>query len=184
MQKAHHHIGHLHAGVVDVVLHVHLLPGGAQQAHKGVAENGVAQVADVRGLVGIDAGVLHERVNARSSRCAAGRASTARPARTPGGAIEPRVDVSGAGDLESGKAPSRAERRHDLLRDDLGRLAQLARQFKGDRRGQFAKLADPAESPAECSQAEDRTFPARTPRRRSPSRFCNSRYTSVGLRNP
>jgi glycerol-3-phosphate responsive antiterminator len=58
MQKAHHHIGHLHAGVVDVVLHVDLLAGGAQQAHKRVAENGVAQVADVRGLVGIDAGVL------------------------------------------------------------------------------------------------------------------------------
>ncbi len=60
MQKSHHHIGHLHAGVVDVVLHIHLLPGGAQQAHERIAQNGVAQVADVRGLVGIDAGVLDE----------------------------------------------------------------------------------------------------------------------------
>ena len=63
MQKSHHHIGHLHAGVVDVVLHIDFLPGGAQQAHKRVAQNGVAQVADVRGLVGIDAGVLDQRMN-------------------------------------------------------------------------------------------------------------------------
>ena len=60
MQKSHHHIRNLHAGVVDVVLHVDFLPGGAQQAHKCVAEDGVAQMADVRGLVGIDAGVLDQ----------------------------------------------------------------------------------------------------------------------------
>ena len=63
MQKSHHHIGHLHAGVIDVILYIHLLPGGAQQAHKRVAQNGVAQVADVRGLVGIDAGVLDQGMN-------------------------------------------------------------------------------------------------------------------------
>ena len=60
VEEADDHVGDLNAGVVDVVLHVDLLPGGAQQAHKGVAEDGVAQVADVRGLVGIDAGVLDQ----------------------------------------------------------------------------------------------------------------------------
>ena len=60
VQESHHHIGHLHAGVVDIVLHIDLLSGGAQQADEGVAQNGVAQVADVRGLVGIDAGVLDQ----------------------------------------------------------------------------------------------------------------------------
>ena len=65
MQKPHHHIRHLHAGVVDVVLHIDLLASGAQQAHKCVAKNRIAQVPDVRGLVGIDAGVLHQRMNAR-----------------------------------------------------------------------------------------------------------------------
>ena len=48
-------VGDLHAGVVDVVLHVDRIAAEAQQADEGVAENGVAQVADVRGLVGIDA---------------------------------------------------------------------------------------------------------------------------------
>ena len=63
VQEADDHVGHLHAGVVDVVLHIDLLAGGAQQAHEGVAQNGVAQMADVRGLVGIDAGVLHQRMD-------------------------------------------------------------------------------------------------------------------------
>ncbi len=63
MQKADDHIGNLHAGVVDVVLYIDLLPRGAQQAHKGVAENGIAQMPDVRGLVGIDGSVLDEGVD-------------------------------------------------------------------------------------------------------------------------
>ena len=60
MQKADHHIGNLHAGVVDVILYIDLLARGAQQAHKGVAEDGIAQMADVRGLVGVDGGVLNQ----------------------------------------------------------------------------------------------------------------------------
>ena len=79
MSQTDHHIGDLDAGVVDVVLHVHPLPGSTQQAHKGVAENGVAQMTDVRSLVGIDAGVLDQgmkmallfRVSSRAICCAA-----------------------------------------------------------------------------------------------------------------
>ena len=65
------------------------------------------------------------------------------------GAVQPRIDVAGAGDLEAGKALDRAQRGHNLLRDDLGRFAQLARQFKGDGRGQLAETSAPAASPAE-----------------------------------
>jgi hypothetical protein len=54
MLEPDHNISHLHAGVVDVVLHRNGLPSGAQQAHKRIAQNRVAQVADVRGLVGVD----------------------------------------------------------------------------------------------------------------------------------
>jgi len=60
MQKPHHHIRHLDAGVVDVVLHIDFLSGRAKQAHKRVAQDGVAQMTYVRGFVGIDAGVLDE----------------------------------------------------------------------------------------------------------------------------
>ena len=74
MEEADDHVGDLDAGVVDVVLHVDFLAGGAEQADECVAEDGVAQVADVRGLVGIDAGVLDqcmERLSGRS-RAASG----------------------------------------------------------------------------------------------------------------
>ena len=42
-----------------------LLPGGAEQADECVAEDGVAQVADVGGLVGVDAGVLNQYMERR-----------------------------------------------------------------------------------------------------------------------
>ena len=65
MDKTNHYIGHLHSGVVNVVLDIHFLPGGAQQADERVTEDGVAQMAHVGGLVGIDAGMLHQRVDPR-----------------------------------------------------------------------------------------------------------------------
>ena len=34
VQEAHHHVGHLHAGVVDVVLHHHVVAAGAQHPHE------------------------------------------------------------------------------------------------------------------------------------------------------
>ena len=64
MDKAHHHIGNLHAGVVNVVLDLHALAAETQQPHEGVAKDGVPQVADVRGLVGIDTRMLDENLPA------------------------------------------------------------------------------------------------------------------------
>ena len=59
IMKADHNIGHLYAGVVDVVLHFDIATAVAQHADERVAQNGVAQVADVRGFVGVDVGVFH-----------------------------------------------------------------------------------------------------------------------------
>ena len=60
MHEANHHIGDLHAGVINIVLHRDLGAAGPQQTDEGVSQDGVAQMADVRRLVGIDAGVLHQ----------------------------------------------------------------------------------------------------------------------------
>ena len=50
----------LDAGVVDVVLDLDLAAEEAEQPAERVAERGVAQVPDVRGLVRIDGGVLDD----------------------------------------------------------------------------------------------------------------------------
>jgi hypothetical protein len=52
----------LDAGVVDVVLHFHRNAAKAQHPDQRVAERGVAQMSDVRGLVRIDRGVLDDRL--------------------------------------------------------------------------------------------------------------------------
>ncbi len=63
MLETDYDVGYLDAGVVDVVLHIDLLAGGAEEADEGVSQDGIAEVADVRGFVGIDAGVLDDDVS-------------------------------------------------------------------------------------------------------------------------
>ena len=61
-------VGHLHAGVVDVVLHLDRDAAEAQHADERVAQRGIAQMADVRRLVRVDRRVLDDglaRVAAR-----------------------------------------------------------------------------------------------------------------------
>ena len=60
VHETDHHVGHLHAGVVDIVLNIDRMPSRPQQANESVAENGISQMPDVGRLVGIDAGVLDQ----------------------------------------------------------------------------------------------------------------------------
>ena len=53
-------VRYLNAGVVDVILDVDPLSGSTQQPHEGIAQYGVAYVANVRRLIGVDAGVLDQ----------------------------------------------------------------------------------------------------------------------------
>ena len=57
-------VGDLDAGVVDVVLDLDGRAEEPQQAPDGVAEDRVAQVADVGGLVRVDRGVLDDGLGA------------------------------------------------------------------------------------------------------------------------
>ncbi len=72
MREADNHVGDLDASVVDVVLDVDAVSGRAQQADERVAQYRVAQMADVRRLVGIDAGVLDQDLAADICRALAG----------------------------------------------------------------------------------------------------------------
>ncbi len=154
MQKPDHHIGDLHAGVVDVVLHIDLLSRGAQQADKRIAENRVAQMPDVRSLVGIDAGMLHQRMVLRGRRAAFGKSWVPDPSdafvarvgdhacspQNSGSPVKSRVDVPGPGNFESGEPVHAPERGHNFLGNDLRRLAQRPRQLQGDRGREFTEL--------------------------------------------
>ena len=68
-----HDIGDLHSGVVDVVLNIDALPRGPQQANEGIAQNGVAKMANVRRFVRIDARMLDQNMGA--GLCRRGKSS-------------------------------------------------------------------------------------------------------------
>ena len=62
VEKTDHHVGQLHPGVVDVVLHLDGMAQCPVHPHQHVAQGGVAQVADVSSLVRIDIGVLDDHL--------------------------------------------------------------------------------------------------------------------------
>ena len=127
MQESDDHIGDLHAGVVDVVLHIHFSAGETQQADEGIAQDGIAQVADVRRLVGIDAGVLDQNFAARHFDFGL---SIGGQSGGQGRTIDPGIDIARAGEFEFLEAFDRTESGDDFLRDFARGLAELLGEFK------------------------------------------------------
>ena len=124
--KAGYHVRHLHAGVVDVILHFDVVAAGAQHADESVAQYGIAQVSDVRGFIGIDIGMFDDGLPGSRG---GGRIRHLQQRRAVEAAIEADVDVAVAGDLESGNAGDGSHGCDhvggDLLRGLLERLRQL-----------------------------------------------------------
>ena len=132
-------VGHLHARVVDVVLDADVVAAVTQQAHERVAQAGVAQVADVRGLVRVDRGVLDDHVTPAGRRRSAGRQ---RLVHAPGGgaALEEQVEEAAPGHLGADDTGRPGEPGRELLRD-LPRLApQLLGEVEGGRQRDVAEV--------------------------------------------
>ena len=141
VQKADDDVGDLDAGVVDVVLDLDLAAPAAQHAHVGVAQHGVAQVPDVRGLVRVDAGVLDDDAGpVRSARRARHGPEPLVDVAGERGAVEEEVDESGAGDLGVANAPGLGETRGQLLGDLAGLAPELLGEIEGCRQRQVAEL--------------------------------------------
>src|SRR6266404_3756359 len=118
VEKAHHHVGNLDAGVVDVILYIHVAAGRTQQTYKGVAQDRITQVADMRSLVWVDAGVLDQDLFSFA------RKASLRFQKKPRSvlAVNSRVDVTGTGDFKFLKAFHFAQRDYDFFRDLARRL--------------------------------------------------------------
>ncbi len=137
MQESNHHVGDLHSGVVDVVLDVHFPARKAQQADEGIAENGVAQVPDMRRLVGIDARMLDQHFAGGNIR---GGFFVGGERRGQLGAAYANVDVPAAGHLEFFKARNRTDPGDDLFGNLARRLAEFPGEFESDRQRVLAKF--------------------------------------------
>jgi len=131
-------VGDLNAGVVDVILHFDAAAGVAKEAREGVAEDGVAEVADVGGLVGIDAGVLDDgfgRIGRGRDRFLAGLGAGSDE---KGWAVEKGVQVAAAGNFDAGDPFDGRERVGDFLREHARGFFQALGELEADRRGGFA----------------------------------------------
>src|SRR5581483_1185721 len=98
--------------------------------NKGIAQNRVAQVPDVGGFVGIDAGVLDKNLLS-CSRSLLPFPLQHYPRRLF--SIEPCIYVTGARNLKLLEARHLPKPGDDFLSDFARRLAQLLCQFKAER---------------------------------------------------
>ena len=136
--EADHHVGHLDAGVVDVVLDFDRLADRAQQPGEGVAQDGVAQVSDVSGLVGVDIGVLQDDLARFEARwLVLGWLQQFSENVIP---FQEAIEVAGAGDLHFGHAREIGKILHDLGGDLAGRPPQVPGQFKAKGEGQVPQF--------------------------------------------
>jgi hypothetical protein len=143
MDEAYDDVGYLNAGVVDVVLDTDLVAAlvgvWTKETLEGIAENGVAEMADVRGFVGVDAGVLDQaEAGATDIGVLIGGDSA-----HGSSAIEADVEVSGSGDFYAGNAleigKNSGEFGCELCCDDARSLAKALGQLEGDREGELAE---------------------------------------------
>ena len=122
-------VGDLDARVVDVVLHLHPVAEEPQGARQAVAQNGIAEVADVGRLVRVDVGVLDQDRVARGGR--GRRAQLSRQAAGRGAAIEVQVEVPRATGLDARHARQRREGGRKFLGDGPRRAAQPPGELEG-----------------------------------------------------
>ncbi len=140
-QEGDDHVRDLHAGIVNVVLNLHAVAGVPQDTRHGVAEDGVAHMADMRGFVGIDAGVFDDDFARplRGRRCLSRRGF---PQRFPPerGAIEERVQVAGSGNFHSRDTFDGADFGGDFLSNLPRRTLELLGKLETHGRSNFAHL--------------------------------------------
>ena len=140
LAEAHDDVGHLHARVIDVVLHLHRRAAEAEHAREGVAQDGVADVPDVRGLVRVDGGVFDDGL-AGVRRLDRQRPGEPEPGQQERGAIQEHVEVAVGGRIHAGDARHGPEGAGNLLRDGPWRLAEPAGEVERHRRPQVAERA-------------------------------------------
>ena len=139
--EAHDDVGHLDAGVVDVVLHFDGRAAVAEHAHEGVAERGVPQVADVRRLVRVDGRVLDDGLAGGVGVEPGSGTSSSQPGEREGAAVEKEVQVAvRAPPRCARRPPERPRRRRFPSRWRAGASGALARAgTRRSRRGRRAR---------------------------------------------
>jgi hypothetical protein len=135
VDESDHYVGNLHPGVIDVILNVDFPAGVPQQPDEGVSEDGIAEVADVRRFVGIDAGVLDQNLSRWNF---GGRLPIGRELRGQEGSINFDIQISWGRNLNLGNALDWAH----FSPNRLGNLQWGRAQRLGERKDGNGKVAE------------------------------------------
>ena len=108
---------------------------GAEHTDERIAEDGVAEVADVGGFVGVDARMFDEHFAGGGRGDRRGGEGEG-----DGGAINTEVDIAVAGDFESANSFYGREFVDEFRGDGAGGLAEFPSELTGGGDGEFAEV--------------------------------------------
>ena len=131
-------VGDLHAEIVDVVLDFDRRATKGHHPRERIAECGVPQMADVRGLVRVDGGVLDDGLVGRRGRP---RGDVVEPGPHERRPIEVHVHIALRRGHDSRDAGKHAEGAGQFLRDRPRRFSQRPRELKRHGHGEIAECA-------------------------------------------
>ena len=111
--EAHHHVGHLHAGVVDVVLHLHVAAEARSMRTKVSPSTALRRWPMCAALLGLML-VCSTMIFSPGAGCGSGSRVQQRSSRR--GAVEAHVDVAVAGHFHGGDARDGPDGGHQVAR--------------------------------------------------------------------
>src|SRR5581483_1978981 len=133
MDEPDDNVSHLDARVVDVILNFDSVSSKSEQPRESIAQNGVAQVPNVRCLVGIDAGMLNENFPLAAGRRFRRRRSQVIGGLGKRGPLQMKIQVSGPRNGYSFDPVHREHPRGNLFSNSARRLAEVLGQLKARR---------------------------------------------------
>src|SRR5688572_14669036 len=110
-----HNVGHLHPGVIDVVLHLDHVAHRAHHPHERVAQYRISQMSNMRGFIGVDVGVFNDHL--AGVRLGTLRSSVGQQFAAVSSAVQPDIHIALPGDFHGADAGERGNRRGKLVGD-------------------------------------------------------------------
>jgi hypothetical protein len=138
IEYSHDNVSHLDPGVIDIVLNFNCGTEAAQAATQDVAQHRIPEMADVRGLVGIDGGVLDDSLHTLRDVLGIPAGEELAEKTTT---VEVEIEKTGSSNFDPDNLVGPLRALTNPLRDMSGCRFELTRKGQGTRPGEVTELS-------------------------------------------
>src|SRR4030095_11296438 len=150
--QAHHDVGHLNPGIVEVVLDLDFVPQETKTSDERVTQGGVAQMPDVSRLVGVDIGVFDDDLAVRNRLLEPAmhpQPDALMQTKCQAAAVDVKVQVTAAGNLRLPDSGDLSRGLRQFVRDISRRTLEFSTEVEGNGKSQLTQIDTGRESKVE-----------------------------------